>query len=98
MARHCAGAIRVKRSANPQIGVRETRRIIGRATLTESDVLGRVMPEDSICECAYPIDIHDPDGEAQAGDALEIFDQSGKVPIGNILGCVGVAVCYVPER
>jgi glycine/D-amino acid oxidase-like deaminating enzyme len=31
-------------ATGPQIGVRETRRIIGRATLTESDVLGRVTP------------------------------------------------------
>ena len=55
-------------ATGPQIGVRETRRIIGRATLTESDVLGRVIPEDSICECAYPIDIHDPDGASDTFD------------------------------
>ncbi len=55
-------------ATGPQIGVRETRRIIGRATLTESDVLGRVVPEDTICECAYPIDIHDPDGSSDTFD------------------------------
>jgi glycine/D-amino acid oxidase-like deaminating enzyme len=40
----------------------------GPATLTESDVLGRVTPEDRICECAYPIDIHDPDGASDTFD------------------------------
>jgi len=64
-------------ATGPQIGVRETRRIVGRATLTESDVLGRVMPEDTICECAYPIDIHDPDG---ASDTFDL-DQSTRYGI-----------------
>jgi len=27
-----------------------------------------VIPEDSICECAYPIDIHDPDGASDTFD------------------------------
>ena len=46
----------------PQIGVRESRRITGRATLTESAVRARVIPESSVMLCAYPIDVHDPDG------------------------------------
>lgn len=46
----------------PQIGVRETRRIEGQYTLTADDVLeGRVF-DDSICYCAYVIDIHNPLG------------------------------------
>jgi hypothetical protein len=64
-------------ATGPQIGVRETRRIIGRATLTESDVLGRVVPDDTICECAYPIDIHDPDGSSDTFD----LDQSTRYGI-----------------
>ena len=47
----------------PQIGVRETRRIVGRATLTEQDVFDSVVPDDTITLCAYPIDIHHPDGQ-----------------------------------
>jgi hypothetical protein len=45
-----------------QIGVRETRQIVGEYTLTEEDVLnGRAFP-DSIAVGSGPLDIHDPDG------------------------------------
>lgn len=45
-----------------QIGVRETRHLVGRYTLTAEDVLaGRDFP-DSIARGAFPIDIHAPDG------------------------------------
>jgi len=43
-------------------GVRESRRIIGRKTLTIEDVLENREQEDSVALCAYPIDIHDPLG------------------------------------
>ncbi len=43
-----------------QIGVRETRRIVGDYVLTEEDILaGRKFPDAIACG-AYPIDIHDP--------------------------------------
>jgi len=43
-----------------QIGVRETRRIVGDYTLTQDDILtGRKFPDAIACG-AYPIDIHDP--------------------------------------
>ncbi|MEG2264274.1 MAG: FAD-dependent oxidoreductase [Acinetobacter sp.] len=44
------------------IGVRESRRIVGRYTLTSDDVLSCRQFEDSIACCAFPIDIHDPLG------------------------------------
>jgi hypothetical protein len=45
-----------------QIGVRESRRIVGRYTLTREDVLeGRDFP-DAVARSAYPIDIHNPSG------------------------------------
>lgn len=47
----------------PQIGVRETRRIVGRATLTEREVLDSVVTDDAVTLCAYPIDVHHPDGK-----------------------------------
>lgn len=50
-------------STGPQIGVRETRRIVGLKTLTEDDVIGSSRPADSIAFCSYPIDIHMPDGQ-----------------------------------
>ena len=46
----------------PQIGVRETRHIAGRYTLTEDDVLEGRDFSDSVARGAFPIDIHSPDG------------------------------------
>ncbi|MDR1282196.1 MAG: FAD-dependent oxidoreductase [Opitutaceae bacterium] len=46
----------------PQIGVRESRRIVGRATLTADAVRAGLIPATRITLCAYPIDIHAPDG------------------------------------
>lgn len=46
----------------PQIGVRESRRIVGKYVLTEEDVLNGRKFEDSVCYCAYHIDIHNPAG------------------------------------
>lgn len=46
----------------PQIGVRESRRIIGKYVLTEEDVLKGRKFNDSICYSAYTIDIHNPAG------------------------------------
>jgi FAD dependent oxidoreductase len=45
-----------------QIGIRESRRIEGRYTLTADDVLqARTFP-DAVARSAYPIDIHNPSG------------------------------------
>lgn len=46
----------------PQIGVRETRRIVGLRTLSTEDVLGGHRPDDSVVYCSYPIDVHSPTG------------------------------------
>ncbi|HAI87104.1 MAG TPA: FAD-dependent oxidoreductase [Firmicutes bacterium] len=52
-----------------QIGVRETRRLVGCYTLTRDDMLsGRAFP-DSVCRGGYPIDIHDPAGSEVSVDA-----------------------------
>lgn len=45
-----------------QIGVRESRRIVGEYTLTADDVLGARTFEDAVARSAYPIDIHNPSG------------------------------------
>lgn len=56
----------------PQIGVRESRRIVGRATLHEEQVRARELPVSSVVLCAYPIDVHSPEGHStqfeKAGD------------------------------
>jgi len=45
-----------------QIGIRETRHIVGKYTLTGEDVIrGRRFP-DAIGRASYPVDIHDPAG------------------------------------
>jgi hypothetical protein len=45
-----------------QIGVRESRKIIGEYVLTKEDILRCTRFEDSIAVCNYDIDIHSPDG------------------------------------
>jgi hypothetical protein len=45
------------------IGVRETRRILGDYQLTEADVLSARKFPDCIARCAYPVDIHNPEGQ-----------------------------------
>jgi len=44
------------------VGVRETRRIIGDYQLTAEDVLGARKFDDAIARGAYPVDIHNPAG------------------------------------
>jgi glycine/D-amino acid oxidase-like deaminating enzyme len=45
-----------------QVGVRETRRIMGDYVLTAQDVLEARRFSDVVARNAYPIDIHDPEG------------------------------------
>ena len=46
----------------PQVGVRETRRILGEHLVTEEELLNLTMFPDAIALSAYPIDIHNPAG------------------------------------
>jgi hypothetical protein len=45
-----------------QIGVRESRRIVGEYTLTGADILEQRTFDDAVARSAYPIDIHNPSG------------------------------------
>jgi hypothetical protein len=45
-----------------QIGIRESRRIVGAYTLTADDVLQARTFDDAVARSAYPIDIHNPSG------------------------------------
>jgi hypothetical protein len=45
------------------VGVRETRRILGDYQLTAADVLGARKFDDAVARGAYPVDIHNPDGK-----------------------------------
>ena len=46
-----------------QVGIRESRRIVGEYTLTAEDVLQAREFPDAVARSAYPIDIHNPRGE-----------------------------------
>jgi hypothetical protein len=45
-----------------QVGVRETRRVLGDYQLSAHDVLGARKFDDAIARGAYPVDIHNPEG------------------------------------
>ncbi len=45
-----------------QIGVRETRRVVGDYTLTLADIQNGARFRDVIALCGYPVDVHDPAG------------------------------------
>lgn len=71
-----------------QVGVRETRRILGRYVLTKEDVkAGRDFP-DQVARGAYPLDIHDvgqaaaqPAGHVSGGGTeLSMIDRSYGIP------------------
>ncbi len=61
-----------------QIGIRESRRIAGRYTLTRDDVLEARRFDDAVARSAYPIDIHNPSGSGtttqrvRPGESYEI--------------------------
>ena len=60
------------------IGVRETRRIVGRYTLTEDDILSHRRFADSIALGAGPLDIHEAGG---TGIQLHVPDQPFEIPM-----------------
>jgi hypothetical protein len=45
-----------------QIGIRESRRVLGRATVTRQDYMRCAKYPDGIARVTYPIDIHSPTG------------------------------------
>ena len=45
-----------------EIGVRESRMIVGDYVLTESDCTSFAVFDDAVCACNYAIDIHNPEG------------------------------------
>jgi ribulose 1,5-bisphosphate synthetase/thiazole synthase len=53
-----------------QIGVRETRRILGDYVVTGDDVMSARKFDDGIATVSFPIDIHEPDKTAQTGISL----------------------------
>lgn len=54
-----------------QIGVRETRRIIGEYVLNGEDVLNGTRFDDVIARSGYPIDIHNPEGKGVTANFIK---------------------------
>lgn len=57
-----------------EVGVRESRRIIGDYILSDEDVLEGRDFHDSVARGAYPVDIHDPEG----GHVHHVFIKDGR--------------------
>ncbi|HEY6450840.1 MAG TPA: FAD-dependent oxidoreductase [Candidatus Cybelea sp.] len=53
-----------------QVGIRESRRIVGRYTLTREDVLHARKFDDAVARSAYPIDVHNPAGSGTTTERL----------------------------
>jgi hypothetical protein len=70
-----------------QIGIRESRRIVGAYTLTRDDVLEARTFDDAVARSAYPIDIHNPSGSGTTTHRLPA-GESYEIPYR----------CMVPER
>ena len=65
-----------------RVGVRETRRIHGRYTLTQEDILNNVRFPDAIALGAGPMDLHEPGG---TGLALWMPDAPFEIPLRCLL-------------
>jgi hypothetical protein len=50
----------------PFLGVRESRRIVGRKQLTLENIRNLEIPEDTVAIAGYNVDIHSPDSEAMS--------------------------------
>ncbi len=53
-----------------QVGIRESRRIVGEYTLTREDVLSGRHFDDAVARSAYPIDLHNPSGSGTTTSRL----------------------------
>lgn len=58
----------------PQIGIREGRRVRGRARVTVDDMVAGNVPADAICTVQFPIDVH-----STRQDTGEAFDPENKI-------------------
>lgn len=71
-------------SASPEVGVRETYRVVGEKTLTEADYLAGTVEPDSLCYSYWFIDEHN----AAWKDSHQVYHEPGKVgtiPLGTMI-------------
>jgi hypothetical protein len=69
--------------AAPQVGVRESRRVVGRYRLTREDVLGGRRFEDGVARAAWPIELWE---EGRLGATYEFLEdgQTYDIPLGSL--------------
>jgi 2-polyprenyl-6-methoxyphenol hydroxylase-like FAD-dependent oxidoreductase len=90
----------------PQIGVRESRHLVGRATLTRDDVVNaRRRPDEGVARCGWPIEEHEGVGRTRytpiAGkgfydiplDTLRSVDRANLWAAGRLLSADQAAFC-----
>lgn len=77
----------IRMDSAPKIGVRETRHVVGRYTLTGDDVVEAKPFEDAIALGGYPVDIHSPAGETTLTRYLKA-DAAYEIPLR----------CLLPQR
>lgn len=63
-------------SSGPNIGVRETRRVIGHYQLNEKDYYNRTVPNDVIAISCYPIDLHPVAFEENKKGRIDEYNES----------------------
>lgn len=93
-------------ATGPQIGVRESRHLIGRYAVTRDDVLSaRRRPEDVVARCGWPIEEHKRIGSTQYTaieghgfydiplDALHSIDRDNLWAAGRLTSCDAHAYC-----
>jgi hypothetical protein len=66
----------------PFIGIRETRRIVGKYVMTADDVLGCGRFDDAIAVASYPLDLHHPNG---GGCTLEWCGDCYDIPYRSLI-------------
>ena len=66
----------------PFIGIRETRRIVGKYVMTAQDVLGCARFDDAIAVASYPLDLHHPQG---GGCTLEWCGDCYDIPYRSLI-------------
>jgi hypothetical protein len=83
MKRHAPGFKNSFLLSTPaQVGVRETRQIEGLATLRKDDILFGTEFPDTVAKGAFPVDIHQPDGE---GNTWEEVNKPYSIPYGTLV-------------
>lgn len=68
-----------------QVGVRESRRILGRYCLNEDEVLAGKKSDDGIALGAWPVEFHDPDEGRIVWKFLEQDDNYYTIPMGCLI-------------